>query len=280
MIGLLESRWTHKLLGLLYVGCEGQDGGGLVPSRTMKISFLSAHILLVSGLLAVSPAVGFAGDAPEPATISTSGSAEIRVAADLADLYFDVNVRHADLATARKKQAERANKVLAALRDSGMEDKDLQTSQVNVTATYAENRHGETATVNYYDVTQGVYCTLHDVKKVADLTTAVLTAGATAVHEASLRTSELRKHRDEARAQAARAAREKAVAIAAELGAKVGKPYKVTESIGDSRTNNFSANAVTTAAAPASEERDEPRGVFAPGLLTISAEVNVTFYLE
>ena len=203
------------------------------------------------------------------------------MSADLADLYFDVDVRHADLATARKKQAERAAKVLAALRDAGVEDKDLQTSQVNVAPTYAENRHGETATINYYDATQGIYCTLHDVKKVADLTTAVLAAGATAVHGVNLRTSELRQHRNEARAQAARAAPEKAVAIASELGAKVGKPYKITEESGENGPGNFSASAgVSVASAPSSEERATPPSVFAPGLLTISASVRVTFYLD
>ena len=230
--------------------------------------------------LATLPAA-HAADPVEPATISTSGSAEIRVPADLADLYFEVNVRYADLATARKKQSERATRVLAVLRQSGVEDKDLQTSQVNIAATYMETRHGETATVNYYDVTQAVYCTLHDVNKVADLTTTVLSAGATGVHAATLRTSDLRKHHDEARTQAARAAREKAVALATELGAKVGKPYKIRETPLDGGTNGTSQNGVTAAApAPADDGHEAAGGVFAPGLLTISASVDVTFYLE
>lgn len=245
----------------------------------MKTCFPAA---LAFSLLAVLPAAVSAGDAPEPATIATSGGAEIRVPADLADLYFEVSVRHADLAAARKKQAERANKVLAALRDAGVADKDLQTAQVNVAATYAENRHGETAAVNYYEVTQGIYCTLHDVKKVADLTAAVLLAGATAVHDAELRTSERRKYRDEARVQAVRAAREKAVAMATELGAKVGKPYKITEGDSESGTSNYSASKMHATEASSSEasDREETREVFAPGLLTISATVNVTFCLE
>ena len=45
-------------------------------------------------------------------------------------------------------------------------------------------------------------------------------AGATGVRSANLRSSQLRKHRDEARAKAIQAAREKATAFANELGAK------------------------------------------------------------
>ena len=233
-------------------------------------------------LLAGRPAPA-AEPTPAPPTITTSGSAELHVPADLADLHFDVAVRHADLATARKQHADRATKVLAALRAAGIEDKDLQTTQVNIEPTYAESRHGETAAVKYYDITQSFVCTLRDLKKVADVTTQVINAGATAVHEADLRTSELRKYQNEAHAQAARDAREKAVALATELGAKVGKPFTITaggEDTDTSSSSNFQATEAGTTSRSNAPAEDSPQTIYAAGLLKIRASVNVVFYLE
>ena len=92
-------------------------------ARGSAVTTLACALLLAGrpavGTLAAEPA------GPEPATISISGHAELHVPADLADLSFAVSVRHADLATARKRQAERAGRVLAVLHAAGVADKDL-----------------------------------------------------------------------------------------------------------------------------------------------------------
>lgn len=247
----------------------------------MKTRFLLAAVAVVASAFFVSANPALATDPPEPPTVSTSGSAELHVVADLVDLNFEVAVRREDLGAARKMHTDHASKVLAALRAAGIEEKDLQTSQVSIQPTYAENRHGETATVKYYDIGQSFTCTLHDVNKVADVTTQVVNAGATSVRSANLRTSELRKYRDEARAQAARAAKEKAIALATELGAKVGKPYKIVEESGDFRPMTANVSVAPASAEAGTARTDEqPQTVFAPGLLTITANVSVVFYLE
>ena len=62
-----------------------------------------------------------------------------------------------------------------------------------------------------------------------------------------LRTSQLRKYRDEARAKAIRAAKEKAVALAGELGVKIGRPHSISEgyqySGGGQNRSNFQMSA-------------------------------------
>ncbi len=67
------------------------------------------------------------------------------------------------------------------------------------------------------------------MKKIPDTTANVVLAGATTVREISLRTTQLRLYREKARAMAIHAAQEKAAALAAELGVKIGKPYAITE---------------------------------------------------
>jgi uncharacterized protein YggE len=218
-----------------------------------------------------------------PPLVSTNGSAQIRVVPDLADLCFEVEVRNADLTLARKQQADRAAKVLAAIRAAGVEEADLQSSPVLIAPDFT-NREQETEKVKFYRVSQSVSCTLHEVKKMPDLTAEAVAAGATGVHEATLRTSQLRKYRDEARSKAIRAAREKAVALASELGAKVGKPYSITEGSehGSSRYSTAINSNIQVALASMDREQagDGSSATFAPGTISITANINVSFLLE
>ena len=210
-----------------------------------------------------------------PPMISTTGSAEIRLVPDFADLYFNIDVRRADLASARKEQAERTAKILAVLRSAGIDENDVQTSQVSISTIYVRSGNYETATVDYYAVSQNISFTMRNVKKVGEVTADVVLAGANGVGDVVLRTSDLRKRRDEARLQAARAAREKAVALAKELGVKIGKPYSIDEF----NANSVQSNASTTSVR-AGGEGDEPQATFAPGMVSVQANVRVSFLLE
>lgn len=224
--------------------------------------------------------------------VSTTGSAEIRVVPDVADLYFSVEVRHPDLAQARKLQADRATKVLAALREAGVKEAELQASQVRIMPRYDDSdsrdpfpvaqRAAPTGAVRYYTVSQDIACTLHDIKKVPNVTADAVAAGVTRVQDASLRTSELRKHRDQARANAIRAAKEKAVALAGELGVKLGRPYTITE--GSAYSSNYWAsnrsNLQQSSEGGGAAGNEEAAPTFAPGTISVTASVSVSFLLE
>jgi uncharacterized protein YggE len=228
---------------------------------------------------------------PCRALVSTVGSAEIRVVPDLADLSFEVQVRDTDLSKARKEQAERITKVLTALRQVGITESELQTSQVHLTPEYqnreespfgpSARRRPESVKVVFYNVSQSISCTLHDVSKVPNVTADALAAGVTAVYGASLRTSQLRKYRDQARAMAIRSAKEKAVALASELGAKVGRPFTITEhSVGYRSPSNFNNSIPMQRSVAAPFESDGTAPGFAPGTISVDAQVSVSFILE
>jgi hypothetical protein len=236
----------------------------------MKIFYLSLASLLFA-------TISQAQESPHPPPlVSTRGSAEIRVVPDVADLSFEVEVRNADLTIARKQEEDRAAKVIAALRAAGVTEAELQTSQVMITADYSDRR-SETEKARFYRVSQDVTCTLHDLKKVPDVTADAVAAGVTGVRNASLRTSELRKYRDQARSKAVQAAKEKAAALAGELGAKLGKPYAITE--GGSFDSALSNNAQQVAIVSAQPE-DTTQPAFAPGMIRVTANVEVSFLLE
>src|SRR5688572_4990739 len=121
----------------------------------MKLPSLLLAVVLTTPTL-------FAQQPVQPPLVTTSGSALVRVVPDLADLSFEVEVRNIDLAVARKQQAERATKLLAALRAAGIAENELQSSQVQLTADYTDRRQ-ETEKIRFYRVSQTISCTLHDV---------------------------------------------------------------------------------------------------------------------
>lgn len=221
----------------------------------------------------------------EPPLVSTTGTAEIKIVPDLADLAFEVEVRNADLTAARKQQAERTIKVLAALRAAGVAEADLQAADISISPNFTENRrdYAETAKVRFFSVSQRVAVTLRDLKKVPDVIAAAVSAGATELSSLALRTTDLRKHRDAARAAAIKAAKEKATALAAELGAKIGKPHRISEQAASSAANwgNLSFNNAQVAVR-GGDDPDAGAGgaAFAPGTISISATVAVSFLLE
>lgn len=233
---------------------------------------MKSCLLLLALLI---PTYALADDGDSLPLVSTSGKAEVRVVPDLADLWFDVEVRHADLAQARKLQAQRAEKVVQALRAAGVAEADLQTSQVTISPSYIEDRQ-ETANIQFYSVSQTVTCTVQDLKKVPDITAQVLEAGATGSRPAQLRSSEFRKHRDEARLRAVRVAKEKATALATELGAKVGKPHKIAEGA----ENWWDPLSNVQSVSRGGEGEGEFTSAFAPGTISITASVSVSFVLE
>lgn len=215
-----------------------------------------------------------------PPLITTTGNAQIRVVPDLADLDFEIEVRNVDLGVARKQQAARTTRVLAALRASGVSEADLQSSQVKIMPDYTDRRQ-ESDKIKFWSVSQRISCTLHDVTRVPDVTTATVAAGATGVRNAVLRTSQLRKYRDEARANAIRAAKEKAVALATVLGARVGKSYTIQENASHNWSPSFLNNSQVQTSATADDQPEEAgMPAFAPGTISITAGVTVSFVLE
>jgi uncharacterized protein len=210
-----------------------------------------------------------------PPLISTTGQGEARVVPDLVDIRFEIEIRNADLTVARNEQGERGVKLLAALRAAGITETDLQTSHVQIAPRY-QRKDEETDKVQFYTVSQSVSCTLKDLAKLPDLIAAGIAAGATGVDRSVFRTSQLTRHRADMRLRAVQAAREKAAVLASALGAKVGRPYTITETTGD-YSGAITANVITT---PIFAGGGGVSAAFAPGTIAVTETVAVSFLLE
>jgi uncharacterized protein len=194
-------------------------------------------ILHRTSLAAVAAVALFAApalaDSDFPAAISVTGEASISVPPDLAQI--DAGVA-SEAKTAR--EASDANnaamgKVLAALKTSGIDEKDYQTSRLSLQPQYAQNRPGYSGSgpsvITGYRASNRVTIKLHDVAKVAGVIDTLVAAGANEIGGINFIVSQASKLLDEAREKAVLDARRKAEIYAKAAGVTLGAPLSISE---------------------------------------------------
>jgi uncharacterized protein YggE len=217
----------------------------------------------------------------QPRTISTSGEAVIYVQPDEVILNFGVDSRDAGLDKAVAANEAASAKLLAAVKKLGIEDKYIQTDNLDVSIVYRD--HNALA-IDGYDVERSYCVKLKDIKKFQTLVETVLKNGANRIGSFDFRTTELRKHRDKARAMAIEAAKEKAIALAGELKCKVGPPRTINENAGYwggyggyNRYANATNSQIQVQSGGGGDADD--KGQLPLGQISVRANVSVTFDL-
>jgi len=247
---------------------------------------MNTRVLLAIGLLALSLA-----PAQAQPQINVTGTAEVKVAPDEVDLSVGVESRDPNLNVAKRVSA-----ALAFLKHSGIKDQDIQTDYITIDPVYDPNASiypsysrlgsswpvtagGASAKPVFYLVRKSIGIKLTDVKSFDTILTGLITNGVNVVQGVDFRTTELRKYKDQARSMAIKAAKEKAEAMAAELGVKVGKPQNIT-------VNDWggwyggNANALQNVSQNAGGGAGENGPTFAVGEISVSANVTVSFLIE
>ena len=232
----------------------------------------SAFVILLAA------AAAFAEDKPEPRLVTVAGEAEVNVAPD--EVVFDLTVStfNRELRVAKSQTDERLKNVVALAKRYGVADADTQTDYINLTPRYRGDN--EARALLGYSVRKDLVITLRDVTRAEGLLSELLAGDVTRVNTVSFRSSQMRKHRDQARDMAMRAAREKAAALAGAVGQKIGRAYSIEEDAPPPRSymaQNVSSNAVGYGDSDSSSASE---GTLALGRIKISARVTVRFELE
>lgn len=207
---------------------------------------------------------------PQPRLVTVTGVAEIWVEPDEAVLSFQINSRAQTLQQAQRMQEQDVRTVLAAVKSFGIAEKDIQTSRLRIGPEYEYERE-QRKQVGFL-ASQTLSVILRDLTQYELLLPKLLESGADEVHGIEFRLAKPRKHADQARAQAVRAAREKAAALAGELGAKIGRPYRIEEH--DTGEVWPAQGALLRAQAGGQES------TVAAGQIRVSARVTASFELE
>ena len=188
-------------------------------------------LLFFVPVILVFPVSGFSEHHTNTRLISVTGNAEVKVVPD--EVVFTLGVETLDkkLLKAKNENTDRVNRIVEVTKKYNIDSKHVQTDYLSVEPQYDNSKYSSAADMNIdgYLVRNTMAVTLKDLSKFDSFYNDALEAGANYVHGVDFRTTELRKHRDEARSLAVKAAREKATALAAELGLTLGKPYSIQE---------------------------------------------------
>ncbi len=220
----------------------------------------------------------------ESRTISVTGDADIRVAPDEVIITLGIETWNEDLEEAKNENDERVKQVLAIADDFDIEPRYIQTDHISIRPKY--DTYTNCKITGYY-VRKSIVITLRDIDKFEALITSALEEGVNRIHGIEFRTTELRKHKDEARSLAIKAAEEKAIALAGELGQDISKPLSISENQtgwwsgygsywGSYWGSSIAQNVIQEVGGSYSLEE----GTLAPGQITVNAKVSVTFELQ
>ena len=189
-----------------------------------RLSFAAAAVI---GLLAaISPA--FAEGGKMPRIISLSGHGEVRATPDLAYVTSGVVTQGATAADALAANSKAMTDLFAALKESGIEDRDVQTSNFSVQPRYDFSNNQAPKMVGY-DVSNNVTVTLRKVDTLGTLLDRMVQSGSNQISGISFDVSKPEDAMDEARKLATEDATRKAKVYAKAMGIELGNVMQVSE---------------------------------------------------
>lgn len=231
--------------------------------RTTATLFLALGALFYQSLQA--PPV--LADEKRQRRITVTGKAEAQAVPDIATMSIGVETEAKTPSDALAENAERMTAVMARLKNAGIADKDLQTSQLGIWPIFAE-RQQPRKTVGYRASNQ-LRVTIRDIDRLGAILDATVTDGANSISGPTFSIADPEPLLAKARDGAVEDAIAKAERYAAAAGVKLGRVLSIDEG-GSSpvfaRQMRAEAMAVSTP--------------IAPGETILAASVTMTFAIR
>lgn len=231
--------------------------------------------LSMFGLVSVLALVLSACGAAAPArTLNVSGNGTVYLTPDIAYIYIGVNSEDAAIASAVSKNNTQTTALVEALKNAGVAEVDIQTSNFSVytTSTY-DNLTGQ-ATGSKYVVDNTVYVTVRDLTTLGSLLNTAVSAGANNINSITFDVAD----KTAAMAQARQKAMANASSLASELaqtaGLQLAEIQNVSYSDNSPTPYSYGMGGGGGAAAPNASVPIQP------GLTQISVTVSVTYAIK
>ena len=199
--------------------------------------------------------------------VSVVGHGEVKARPDTATVQIGVETEAATAAEALAQNTTQAQAIQQKLKELGIDEKDLQTSNFGVNPTYGTDGRQVTG----YHVSNSVTVTIRNLDQAGALLDQVVQAGANSIYGISFSVADTQKLMEQARQQALADAKVRATQLAAAGGSSVGDVLVISE--------NVNIPVPLPMAARAAEASGQAVPV-QPGEQTYSTDVQVTFELR
>jgi uncharacterized protein YggE len=169
-----------------------------------------------------------------PPTIRVRGEGMVEVAPDAAVIAVGVYVSKPSQKKAREEAAARAGSIITAVKDTGIPDRDIQTSGYSVSPQRRFDSKGKPIAIVGYDVRNTVTVTVRDLDQLAETLDAAMAASANEVSGPNFFIQYPEAAEDEARRLAMASARRRAEVLAGTEGRTLGAVRAIID--GESRS--------------------------------------------
>ena len=224
----------------------------------MKMSAVIFRCLVVAATLA--PLQAQAVDK----LLTVTGEATVSVAPDMAVIRIGVTSQGKTAREASEANARQMTPVLAAIKEAGIADRDVQTSRLSLQPQYDANKSGNARLLGF-QVTNQVTVRIRETDKLPTILDRAIAAGANEMSGIEFIVSEQSKWLDQARDDAIADARRKAELYAKAAGVKLGRVVVINED-GSNPPSRPVMQAMRAGAVPV-----------APGEQMLRASVTVSF---
>lgn len=205
--------------------------------------------------------------------IWVTGLGEVTVVPDIATLRLGVEAQEVTVAGAQAQAAEAMEKVMAALAENGVADKDIQTQYFNIYKVTRWDTNSQQEVVIGYRVTNIVTAKIRDIDKAGSIIDAVTEAGGdlTRIEGINFSVDDPSDYYSEAREEAMADAKGKAVQLANLAGVTLGKPTYISE-------NTYTPSPITRSLDEAAKVDGETS--ISPGEMEISLNIQVVYAIQ
>jgi uncharacterized protein YggE len=257
---------------------------------SIKINWFNAILIAFIAILLTGsalPKVQADTTTPIRRTINVTGEAQVNVPHDEVIMTLGLETQDKNFENAKHQNDEQLTQFLALVKAYNIPADQVRADFIGINPYYPYQQN------NTFVVRKTVVVTLKDISKFEDFLTIAVNSGVSSVQSIRFETTELRKYKDQARAMAMQAAKEKADAMAGQLGEKVGRPASINEDqVGwysyydnynwwGQQYGNQQANAVQNVAqAQGNGSSNSNDGTAGPGDISVTAHVSVVFDLQ
>jgi uncharacterized protein YggE len=234
-------------------------------------------VLAVAFAPALAPrptsAVDSAGTTPEH-TISVSGVGRVTTVPDVADVSVGVNITRTKISDAQAAAATAMNAVLAALREAGVADKDIQTTSLSLQPVY-DYSNNNSPRLTGYQISNTVTATVRQLDTISAVVDGALNAGANTLNGITFRLDDSTAAEAQARDAAMTNARAEADALARDAGVTISGVASISEqSVVPPTPQPYFA------AAGAALDKNAPSTPFSVGTNEVDVTVNVVYLIN
>jgi len=228
-------------------------------------------------LLTASPLAAHAQAAPgaerlfDATTLNLSAFGETKVAPDEATITLGVQSKAATAAGAMQANAVEMNRIMGALRNASIAEKDIQTSGLSLDAQYTYQQN-QPPLLDGYQASNEVVIVVEDLPKLGSVLDAAVAAGANQVNGVSFGLKDPDAADDAARLAAVRALRAKADLYAQATGYRVARLVSLSEGGGYAPQPIRPMVMMAKSAAPTATP-------VAPGELTVRIDISGVYEL-